>query len=137
MKNEVILVVWFMIVLISGCETGSRNRPDRGPNGTIAYNVLIESSEAGARVEVNDEHVGKTPVEVRVWGDKDGTFHNFGSADFVIRVFPVRSGQNVQTKTFRTGGWFAQEDRVPRHLFFDLDQKSSGTFTIEPIKPRY
>ena len=126
-----------MALIAGGCATGSGERPERGPNGTIAYYVEIESSEAGARVEVNEDQAGKTPVEVRIWGDKDGTFHNFGSADFIIRVFPVRTGQSVQTKVFRTGGWFAQEDRIPKHLFFDLDQKSSGSFTVEPGKPRY
>jgi hypothetical protein len=62
--------------------------------------------------------VGTSPAEIRIWGDRDGTFHNFGSSDFVIRIFPVRDGQTAQAKVFRTGGWFAQEDRVPKHLFF-------------------
>lgn len=125
------------VLLAGGCATGSGPRPERGPGGTIAYMVKIESSEPGARVEVNDDVVGKTPIDVRVWGDPDGTFHNFGTTDFVIRVFPVRADQSPQTKIFRTGGWFGQEDRVPSHLFFDLDQKNQGGFTVEPGKPRY
>ena len=126
-----------LILTGGGCASGSGNRPERGPDGTIAYPIRIEASEAGARVEVNDEYVGKTPIEIRVWGDPDGTFHNFGSSDYVIRVFPVRDGQTVQTKVFRTGGWFSQEDRVPGRLYFDLDQKSPGGFTVDPAKPRY
>lgn len=137
MKSITALELCLVTLIGGGCASNPGNQPEHGPNGTIAYHVKIESSEPGARVEVNEEFVGVTPIEVRVWGDKDGTFHNFGSSDFTIRVFPVRTGQSVQTKVFRTGGWFAQEDRVPQRLFFDLDQKSQDGFSIEPGKPRY
>lgn len=125
------------VLLLAGCAAPSGTQPERGPDGTIAYRVQVEASEPGARVEVNDDYVGKTPLELRIWGDPDGTFHNFGAADYVIRVFPVRAGQTPQVKVFRTGGWFAQEDRVPQRLYFDLDQKGQGGFTAEPGKPRY
>src|SRR5439155_6188165 len=99
---------------------------EKGPNGTIAYLVEIESSDPGARVEANGDSVGKTPMTLKIFGDKDGTFHNFGSQQYVIQVMPVRTNQHIQTKVFRTGGWFSQEDKVPKHLYFDLDQKSDG-----------
>ncbi len=125
------------LLLIAGCASPGDRTAERGPDGTVAYEILVESSDAGARVEVNDDYVGKTPLAVRVWGDPDGTFHNFGASDYVIRVFPVREGQAPQSKFFRTGGWFSQEDRIPRRLFFDLDLKAPGGFTVEPGKPRY
>ena len=125
------------LTIMAGCAGTSSSKPERGPNGTIAYMVKIESSEPGARVEVNDDVIGKTPVDLRVWGDKDGTFHNFGTRDFIIRVIPTREGQSPQTKVFRTGGWFGQEDRIPTHLFFDLDQMNQGGFTVDPGKPHY
>lgn len=90
------------VALLVGCASATPG-VERGPDGTVAYHVQVESSEPGARVEVNDDYVGTTPVKVRVWGDPDGTFHNFGSSDFVIRVFPAAEG-HVQTKVFRTGG---------------------------------
>ncbi len=126
-----------LALFAAGCAGEPANKPEHGRDGTIAYHVKIESSDPGARVEVNDDFVGVTPVEIKIWGDRDGTFHNFGSADFIIRVHPVKDGQSVQTKVFRTGGWFAQEDRVPGHLFFDLNQKAPGGFTVEPGKSRY
>ena len=43
-----------------------------------------------------------------------------------IQVFPVKTNQFIQTKTFRTGGWFSQEDKIPTRLYFDLDQKTQG-----------
>ena len=64
------------------------------------------------------------------FGDRDGTFHNFGSRGFIIKVFPVRAGQHIQTKLFETGGWWGKEDKIPGRLYFDLDQKSEG-FSID------
>lgn len=137
MKILSLLSLCAAAVLVAGCATRIPANAERGPGGTIAYHIKIESSDPGARVEVNSEYVGTTPVEVRVWGDPDGTFHNFGSSDFVVRVLPVREGQSAQTKTFRTGGWFAQEDQIPKRLFFDLSQKSQPGFTVDPPRPRY
>jgi hypothetical protein len=124
-------------LISAGCSTNSEGKPERGPDGTIGYRIQIESNEPGARVEVNDEHVGTTPLEIKVWGDRDGTFHNFGSDDYVITVFPLRDTQSRQTKVFRTGRWFAQEDKIPARLYFDLNQRNAGGFTVEPGKPQY
>jgi hypothetical protein len=104
----------------------STPKPEKGLAGTIAYVIQVESSEPGARVEANGDYLGKTPLDIKVFGDKDGTFHDFGVNDYVIKVFPVRPGQRVQTRVFRTGRWFSQEDRIPKRLFFDLDDKSEG-----------
>jgi hypothetical protein len=122
------------LTFTSGCETTSQN-VEKGPGGTIAYLVQIESSEPGARIEANNDYVGKTPVTLKIFGDKDGTFHNFGSQEYVIRAFPANTNQFVQTKIFRTGGWFSQEDKIPSRIYFDLNQKSSG-FSVDP-PPRY
>lgn len=119
-----------LVLLLAGCATPSQ-KVEHGPQGTIAYNVEIEASDVGARVEANGDYVGKTPMTLKIFGDKEGTFHNFGSQEYVIQVFPVKTNQFVQTKLFRTGGWFSQEDRVPSRLFFDLNQKSEG-FSVGP-----
>ena len=47
----------------------------------------------------------------------------------------MSTNQAKQTKVFRTGGWFSQEDRIPKRIYFDMDQPSSG-FSID-LKPRY
>lgn len=119
--------------ILSGC-AGTKRGLEKGPEGTIAYLVEIEASEPGARVEANGDYVGKTPLTLKIFGDKDGTFHNFGSQQYVIQVFPANTNQFVQTKVFRTGGWFSQEDRVPKRLYFDLNQKTDG-FSVD--SPRY
>jgi hypothetical protein len=93
----------------------------RQPQGTIPYLVEIETSEPGSRIEADNEDIGKSPITLKIFGDKDGTFHNFGSQQYVIKAYPVKPGQSVQTKVFYTGGWFSQEDRIPKKLYFDLN----------------
>lgn len=121
-------------VLLVGCSSTPKNA-ERGPDGTVAYHVQVESSEPGVRIEANNEYVGTTPLTLKIFGDKDGTFHNFGAFDYIIRAFPMNTNQYPQTKVFRTGGWFSQEDRIPTRIFFDMQQKTSG-FTID-LPSRY
>jgi hypothetical protein len=122
-------------LLLSGCTTTPREKnAERGPNGTIAYEVQIEASEPGVRIEANNDFVGTAPTTLKIFGDKDGTFHNFGSHEYIIRALPLNTNQAVQTKVFRTGGWFSQEDQIPRRIFFDMNQK--GGFSID-LPPRY
>lgn len=110
------------ILSLVGCATSSSTaqKPERGPGGTVAYLVEVESSEPGARIEANNDYIGKTPCTLKIFGDKDGTFHNFGSYHYVVTAYPVRPGQQSQTKDFRTGGWFTPEDAIPKKIFFDF-----------------
>src|SRR6184192_3306917 len=66
------------MALFSGCETVPPG-VERGPNGTIAYEVSVESSPPGATIEANGQNVGQAPLKLKIFGDKDGTFHDFGS----------------------------------------------------------
>jgi hypothetical protein len=115
--------------LLAGCSTAPRNA-ERGPNGTIAYSVQVESSEPGVRIEANNDYVGTTPLTLKIFGDKDGTFHNFGSAEYVVRALAANTNQFTQTKVFRTGGWFSQEDKIPSRIYFDMSQKAGG-FSVD------
>ena len=47
-------------VLLAGCQTIPPGA-ERGPHGTMAYDVLIEASPPGARIEANGQVVGNTP----------------------------------------------------------------------------
>jgi hypothetical protein len=133
MKNGFkLLTVSLSLVCILGCSTPG---VEKGKQGTIAYLVQVETSEPGVRIEADNEFVGTAPLTLKIFGDKDGTFHNFGSHEYVIRALPVKTNQFVQTKVFRTGGWFSQEDKIPKRLFFDMEQKTSG-FSID-LPPRY
>lgn len=124
MKNLSLRLFSLAALLLAGCATTSG--PERGPDGTIAYLVQVESSEPGARIEADNDYIGQTPVTLKIFGDKDGTFHNFGAQEYVIRCIPPGPNQAVQTKVFRTGFWFTPQDRIPSRIYFDL-RENSGT----------
>jgi hypothetical protein len=94
---------------------------EKGPHGTIAYNVPVEASEPGVKIFVNQQFVGTTPLTLKIFGDKDGTFHDFGSYIYVVQAVPLQTNQYVQTRIFGTGRHFSHEDRIPDRIFFDLD----------------
>jgi hypothetical protein len=107
--------------LVSGCKTVP-DGVERGPSGTIAYDVPIEASEPGIRIHVNNQYVGDTPVTVRIWGDKDGTFHDFGSYEYIIQAFPRATNHFTQTRVFQTGRMFSPQDYIPKQIYFDMSQ---------------
>jgi len=111
------------VVFLTGCETVPPN-VERGPHGTIAYEVLLEASEPGARIEANGEYIGNTPLRLKIYGDKDGTFHDFGAYHYVIRALPLNTNQFAQVRFFRTGRGWTPEDLIPKQIFFDMNQQS-------------
>jgi hypothetical protein len=124
--NKICLVLMAgTAIFLFGCSTtdsGNQASVERGPQGTIAYRVRVESNEPGVRIEVNKEYVGTTPLALKIFGDKDGTFHFFDSPDYVVRAIPVKPGQNLHSKYFRTGDMFTGEDKIPKRIFFDMSQ---------------
>ncbi len=139
MKSKGVLGSVVVCLVLAGCsstETQQDGQLERGRDGTVAYKVSIESSEPGVRIEANQDYVGETPLTLTIFGDKDGTFHNFGSPEYVIRALPAKPGQQVQAKVFRTGGWFGPEDMIPKRIFFDLDNPNSGTGAAPPPTAR-
>jgi hypothetical protein len=120
-------------LFFTGCETVPPG-VERGPDGTIAYEVLIEASEPGARIEANQQTIGNTPVKLKIFGDKDGTFHDFGSFEYVIQAFPLVTNQFVQTRVYHTGRLFTPEDHIPQHIQFDMNQNTPvypGSYSAE------
>jgi hypothetical protein len=89
----------------------------------MAYDVLVEASEPGAKIEANGQIVGDTPLRLKIFGDPDGTFHDFGSDYYVVRALPLTTNQYAQMQMFGTGRWFGPEDRVPERIVFDMNQK--------------
>jgi hypothetical protein len=110
----------------------SSTNSEKGPQGTIAYYVDVESSEPGVRIEVNNDYIGRTPLKLKIFVDRDGTFHNFGMDDYVIEAFPEKTNQFKQLKVFRTGRWFQQEDRIPSRVYFDMNQRSGFSVDLAP-----
>lgn len=98
----------------------------------MAYDVFIEASEPGARIEANGEQIGNTPVHLKIFGDADGTFHDFGSYQYVIRASPLTTNQFAQVRAFGTGRGFSREDLIPAHLYFDMNQRAPVDVLIAP-----
>jgi hypothetical protein len=117
---------------LSGCETLPPG-VERGPNGTIAYDVLIEASAPGAKVEANGQIVGNTPLHLKIFGDKDGTFHDFGSDYYIIRALPLTTNQFAQTRYFRTGRFFSPEDHIPDRVYFDMNTPPPAPVAGGPV----
>jgi hypothetical protein len=112
-------IVLILAVGLIGCASNEQSKRPRGPNGTYAYEIKVETSDPGSKIEVNNDYLGEAPLTITVFGDQDGTFH--GGMDYEIRALPTKGGQHVQVKRFSGGGWFGREDRIPSRIFFDLN----------------
>ena len=126
MKMTYILTAGLAAVFLAGCETAPPGA-ERGPHGTIAYDVLVEASAPGAKIEANGQVVGNTPLHLKIFGDKDGTFHDFGAEYYLVRALPLTTNQFTQTRWFGTGKWFGPEDHIPQNIYFDMNQNTPQT----------
>ena len=89
--------------------------------------ILILSTPSGARIEVNNQYVGKAPIAIAVPA-KEGYF----TAETTIQAVPVRIGQYVQTRHFQAGKcarhFVPGSTIVPKWIFFEMTE-----FPDEPI----
>ena len=92
---------WFLAVslavtgLLAGCESPLPPGTERGPHNTIAYDVLIDASPPGARIEAEGNNLGNTPVHLKIFGDRDGKgfrpIHRFKAHRHAVeKVAPTR-----------------------------------------------
>ena len=93
-----------------------------GPDGTMAYNVLVDASSPGASIRVNGTVIGNTPLHLKIFGDPDGTFHDFGSYNYVVEALPLTTNQFPQVRYFQTGHLMTPEDRIPAQIYFNMNQ---------------
>jgi hypothetical protein len=108
--------------LFAGCQSLPPGA-EPGPHGTMAYYVPVNSSPPDAQIEVNGQIVGRTPLRLKIWGDPDGTFHDFGSYYYVVRALPADTNQYPQTIAYNTGRAWGVEDRIPHEINFDMSRK--------------
>ena len=108
--------------LLAGCQTPLPPGVERGPDGTQAYDVLVDASPPGARIRADGRDMGPTPVHIKIFGDPDGTFHDFGTSWYAVEAFPVTTNQFPQVRYFGTGHLFGPEDHIPSSVYFDMNQ---------------
>ena len=92
--------------------------------------MQVQASREGISVETNNVFAGKAPLTVKVFGDKGGTFHNFGAPQYVVRAVPAMTNAFVPTQRFKTGTKSTPGDKIPGVIFFDMD-RPTGSFTID------
>lgn len=130
MKMNLILIGLIAAVgALTGCVTYPPGA-ERGPHGTMAYLVPVEASEPGVIIYANGQKAGTAPLTLKIFGDTDGTFHDFGSYEFVVQAVPLKTNQFVQTRVFQTGKMFTPQDRIPDRISFDMN-------TPPPPRPTY
>jgi hypothetical protein len=111
--------LFILVAFATGCVTDPPGT-EHGPDNTVPYNIRIEASEPDTKIEVNYKPVGIAPVTVKVFGDRDGTFHNFGSDEYIVRAYPANPNVFPQTKILRTGTMGVADDKIPEKIYFDL-----------------
>jgi hypothetical protein len=66
------------------------------------------------------------PLSLKLFCDVPGTFHNFGSSEFMLQALPLGTNQFLQTKVFKTGKHSNPGERIPGLVFFNRNQPNSG-----------
>ena len=109
MRNFILILMG--AVLLSAC----------GPKA-IMYNTRVTSDPPGARIELNNDYMGTTPLTLDWLGYTNNRFVN----SYVVKAFPTHPGDYVQEKTFkgtRPGVYWG--DEIPKHIFFDMNISTS------------
>ena len=102
-KRICILVALSACVGLSGCATSL-------PTANPAGETFIESVPPGARIEINNQYVGITPLRV----DIPRLNSEWDPISVMIIAYPVMPGQQVQTK------YISYDEPTPTHVFFDM-----------------
>jgi len=131
MKTKLFLAASTAIALLAGCASTPPG-VERGPHGTIAYDVYVEASEPGARIEANGSMLGITPLHLKIFGNKNGTFHDFGSYYYILRAYPLTTNQYQQIRVFWTGRHDTHRDMIPQTVYFDMNQNVPVVLPSDP-----
>lgn len=108
----------------------STPKGDKGPESTKAFYVQVQASRDGVSIETNHVFAGKAPLVLRLMGDKDGTFHNFGAPQYFVRAVPETTNAFIPTQAFKTGDKSSPGDRIPGLIFLDMSNPS-GSFSVD------
>jgi hypothetical protein len=118
MKNTLALnlLAITMIIILSGCRT---MEIITGPK-IKSFPVEIISEPSGAKVEVNDDYIGETPLTINLegWGNTRTFVRNH-----TIVAHPVSAGGQTQVKIF--SGWaepnLTYGDKIPKKIYFNMN----------------
>lgn len=117
-----------LAAVLLGCS--STPPGEKGPQGTQAFYVQVQASREDIRIETNNVFAGNSPLTLKIFGDKGGTFHNFGAPQYTIRAAPASTNGISPTQVFKTGQGSSPGDKIPGTIFFDMD-RPGGSFSID------
>ena len=121
-------VATLIITTLGANECGGYNQLyDKRTPSTITYTTKVISEPHGARIELDGDYIGDTPLEIQ-W---DGwSMNGLFTRDHEVKALPIYEGQYVQRKFFRGGLLFrGSRDPVPKTIFFDMN--------LAPVPRRY
>jgi hypothetical protein len=90
----------------------------------MAYEVPITATHPGTKIYADGQFVGEAPMTLKIFADTDGTFHNFGSDQYVLQAVPAETNLYTQIRPFYTGGLSIPEDKIPASVHFDMSRPS-------------
>ena len=122
MKLKVI-IIFITVLILGGCQTtknGIYPSYSNESSATKNFTVKIISEPSGAKIEVNNNYVGKTPLTIKVEGWRDTqTFIR----KHIIVAHPVQAGGETQVKYFT--GWYQPDksygDKIPNTIYFNMN----------------
>lgn len=118
MSKASVYPVVLLLLSVSGCQTlgssvslGSK---------TAKFSVEIISEPSGAKVEINDNYIGKTPLVIELEGWK--STRTFARSHTIV-AHPVSAGGYTQVKVFT--GWgepdYTYGKVIPEKIYFNMN----------------
>lgn len=115
MMSKQAIVLLAMLLTLQGCATTQESNTSRfwgdGGFGKMQYKdyqIEIISEPSGAKIEVDNNYIGETPLIYTGNGDL-GPFNTV-----VVKAYPTEIGQYTQTKIL------SGKNILPRKLYFDM-----------------
>ncbi|WDP93000.1 MAG: PEGA domain-containing protein [Desulfobacter sp.] len=123
MKNSLainFLIAAVILSLLSGCKTTPKQISTSPKNQVKIFPVKIVSEPSGAKIEVNKNYVGETPLTINIEGwETTRTFIR----NYSIIAHPVKAGGQMQSKWYR--GWnepsLSRGDKIPNTIYFNMN----------------
>ena len=107
-----LLLILMMVVGFSGCAYIKRDQVRRTKAPQSPNITQIISDPLGAKIEINHEYVGETPISIQIRAQTSWLSGKVVE-DLRIVAYPVESGQYTQTKNLKGV-------KIPSKIYFNL-----------------
>jgi hypothetical protein len=100
-------------VLLAGCAAEEPGTAPLEASHTMTFTTRVTSEPPGARIELDDEIIGETPLEIE-WEVYSADQNLLFKEDHVVRALPTGLGRYTKKRTFSKG------TAAPKTIFFDM-----------------